>query len=165
MRSNVHYTRFWCTSIIILILDQLTKLWVLYTIEPGTYNYPPPIPIIPNWFYLVHIYNTGAAWGIFSGGTLWFSLLAIATIIAIYFFRHKLELNRPAVQFSIGLLTGGILGNLIDRLYRGHVIDFLDLHLPNYRWPAFNIADSAIFLGVTLYLIIIIFDSKKTKKN
>lgn len=161
MKKTFKYTRLLCIAFAVVILDQLTKLWILKTIEPGTYIDPPPIPVIPNFFYIVHIYNTGAAWGTFAGGSFWFGLLAIAVIVGIFIFRKNLQLERTPMQYSVGLLLGGIIGNLIDRFSYGHVIDFLDVHLPGYRWPAFNIADAAIFSGVVLYVIITLLDSPK----
>lgn len=155
------YTILLCVAFVVVVLDQLTKLWILNTIEPGTYIDPPPLPVIPGFFYIVHIYNTGAAWGTFAGGSFWLGLLAVAVIIGIFIFRKSLGLERTSMQYGVGLLLGGIIGNLIDRFYRGHVIDFLDIHLPGYRWPAFNIADSAIFLGITLYVIVVLLDSFK----
>ena len=73
--------------------------------------------------------------------------------MVIYRYRRCLALKQPFMQVSFGLLCGGIVGNLIDRIFHGHVIDFLDVHLPFYRWPAFNIADMGITLGLFLYLV------------
>lgn len=163
--EKIKYIRLIAVALIVVILDQLTKYWVSIRIEPGTYIYPEPIPIIKNFFYLVHIHNTGAAWGTFSGGSLWLGILALLVIGSFFLFRKHLELERPAVQLIMGLLIGGIIGNLIDRFYRGYVIDFIDIHLPGYRWPAFNIADSAICIAVVLYILITILDfSKKEPK-
>jgi len=159
------YIRLVATALVIVILDQLTKYWVSIKIEPGTYIFPEPIPVIKNFFYLVHIHNTGAAWGSFSGGSLWLGILALLVISSLFFFRKYLELERSLMQYVMGLLLGGIIGNLIDRFYRGYVIDFIDIHLPGYRWPAFNIADSAICIAVVLYIVLIILDSfKKANK-
>lgn len=155
------YIRLLWVASVVLILDQATKLWILRAVEPETYISPPPIPVIQNFFYIVHIYNTGAAWGTFAGGSFWLGLLAVAVVIAIFIFRKSLGLERPVMQYSIGLLLGGIIGNLIDRFCYGHVIDFIDIHLPGYRWPAFNIADAAIFSGVVIYVIVVILDSFK----
>lgn len=152
-------------ALVVLILDQATKLWILHNVQPETYINPPPIPVIPGFYYIVHIYNTGAAWGMFAGGSLWLGLLAIAVIIGIYIFRHSLGLEKPLMQYSIGLLLGGIIGNLIDRFSYGHVIDFIDIHLPGYRWPAFNIADAAIFSGIAIYIIVSLSDSLKKEKE
>lgn len=111
------------------------------------------IEIIPNFFYLCHIGNKGAAWGILAGYGFWLSILAVLALIAIYCFRRQLALKQPAMQVSFGLLCGGILGNLTDRILYSHVVDFLDVHLPGYRWPAFNIADAGITAGLLLYLV------------
>jgi signal peptidase II len=78
--------------------------------------------------------------------------LAVLTLAGIYFWRHALGLRGTAARVSFGLLCGGIVGNLIDRLLHGHVIDFIDLHFGNYIYPTFNIADSGICVGVLLYL-------------
>ncbi len=155
------YTRLFCTAVVVLILDQITKLWIINTVEPGTYIDPPPIPVIPGFYYIVHIYNTGGAWGSFAGGSFWLGLLGLAVVIGIFIFRKKLGLEQVSMQYSIGLLVGGVLGNVIDRFSYGHVIDFIDIHLPGYRWPAFNIADAAIFSGIAIYVIVILLDSSK----
>jgi signal peptidase II len=147
------YGRFWVTLLVILLADQASKACVLKYIAANTYFEPEPIPVIPNFFYLVNVSNSGAAWGIFSKYTLWLACLGVAALGAIYFFRQQLELSKPLLQYTFGLLCGGIIGNLIDRLTTGHVVDFLDFHLPGYRYPAFNVADSGITVGVTIYLL------------
>jgi signal peptidase II len=97
--------------------------------------------------------------------------LAVIALAAIFHWRRSLELERKSVQFSFGLLTGGIVGNVVDRLLYGHVVDFIDINPPGYgflvkhllgwpegsRWPAFNIADSGICIGVFLYMGISFF--------
>ena len=97
------------------------------------------------------------------------TLLSFAVLLFIFCFRKQLELHRDTVQIAFGLLIGGILGNLIDRIRVGHVIDFIDIHLPFTlpyilpygRWPAFNIADSAIVVGMLFYLLLSLSDTKK----
>jgi signal peptidase II len=138
---------------VVFLLDQITKFWVDATIPFETYFEPGRITVVPSFFHLVHVGNTGAAWGMFAGKSFWLALLALATLGAIYFFRRQLELSRPVVQVIFGLLCGGIVGNLVDRLLHGHVIDFLLFTFGSFDWPAFNIADSAICIGVGLYLI------------
>jgi len=122
-----------------------------------------------SWFQLVHIGNEGAAWGILSGYRFFLVLVAVVALAAIYFYRGALELKRASMQFSFGLIVGGIIGNLLDRTIYGHVVDFLDFHLPGvpflgiapYRWPAFNVADMGISCGVILYLILSFWPQKK----
>lgn len=150
----------------IIGFDQWTKYWVLHNIPEGTYfkeGFLPPYPVIPDFLYIVHIYNPGAAWGMFSGYSGVLAIIALIALWGIYHFRHELALGQPFMQYAFGLLCGGIVGNLIDRLQHGHVIDFIDVHLPGYRWPAFNIADSAITCGVGLYLIYSILEWRRTR--
>ena len=87
-----------------------------------------------------------------AGRSALLALLALGTLGAIYFWRHSLGLRQPLAQVSFGLLCGGIVGNLVDRLAHGHVIDFIDLHFGSYIYPTFNVADSGICIGVILYL-------------
>ena len=138
----------------VFVLDQATKLWIEAHLPYGTYGEPGAIPVIRGFFYLVHVGNTGAAWSLFSGNSSALALLAAATLLAIFLWRRQLGLRQTAVQVSFGLLCGGILGNLADRLlHHGRVIDFLDFHFGRYIYPTFNIADSAICAGVGLYLL------------
>lgn len=154
LSRTLAYKRLYITALVLFALDQLTKLWVQTSIPPYTYIDPAPIEVIPGLFYWVHIYNEGAAWGMFSGYGLWLAALGILTLGAIFLLRKELELKRCSMQYAIGMLCGGIIGNLTDRLFHGHVIDFIDIHLPGYRWPAFNIADCGITIGVALYIVL-----------
>jgi signal peptidase II len=88
----------------------------------------------------------------FAGRSILLACLAVGTLVAIYFWRHSLGLRDRVSQISFGLLCGGIVGNLVDRLVHKHVIDFIDLHFGSYIYPTFNIADSGICVGVILYL-------------
>ena len=155
--------RFLVTFLLIIVLDQLTKLLVMHYLpwSPESPVYAlegknPPICVIDGFFYIVHITNQGAAWGILSGQTYLLTSIALVTLAALWFFRKQLGFEYPAVQYAMGLFCGGIIGNLIDRICYGHVVDFLDVHLPiiNYRWPAFNVADCGIAVGVGLYIIV-----------
>ncbi len=139
--------------------DQLTKWIVIQNIPYGTYH--NPISVIPGFLYWVHIGNKGAAWGLLEGAGTFLATIAIATIALVIVFRKSLHLQQLPMQVTFGLLIGGILGNLYDRLVIGHVTDFIDVHLPFYRWPAFNIADSAICVAVFFYFILS-FRGKKT---
>ena len=177
LKSSVAgYKNLLIIAVSVFILDQLTKLWVVNNIAPSSYSFPyhsDVIEVIKNFFYIVHIGNEGAAWGIFAGHRKILTLLAIVAIFAVFKFRHSLELNRKSMQFAFGLLIGGVLGNLVDRIQHGHVIDFLDFHfgftipliLPNGRYPAFNIADCGIVIGVFSYMIISLTQSSKDEEN
>jgi signal peptidase II len=136
----------------ILVLDQLTKAAIAAKLSFGTYGEPEAITVVPGFFYLVHVGNTGAAWSILTGKSVLLAALAAATLVAIFFWRRALGLRDRIAQICFGLLCGGIAGNLIDRLVHGHVIDFLDFHFGSYVYPTFNVADSGICVGVLLYL-------------
>ena len=168
--TKVLYYRLFIIAGVILVLDQITKILVQHSIPfESSYFDPNRITVIEDFFYLVHIGNQGAAWGIFSEYSGILTLLSFAVLLFIFCFREQLELHRGTVQIAFGLLIGGILGNLIDRIRVGHVIDFIDIHLPFTlpyilpygRWPAFNIADSAIVLGMLFYLLLSLSDTKK----
>lgn len=139
-------------ALAIFLLDQLTKFLIVQTLPPNTYGPPHHIPLIPGFFNLVHVGNTGAAWSLFTGKSTILALLAITTLTAIFFWRHSLGLRVLTTQISFGLLCGGIVGNLVDRLVYRYVIDFLDFHFGSYTYPTFNVADSAICVGVVIYL-------------
>lgn len=148
------------TAAVIFILDQVSKAWIFKNLPLDSYFYPDSIEVIEGFFYIVHIGNEGAAWGMLSGYSGWLALFALLALYAIYKLRHTLELNRRIMQFSFGLLIGGIIGNLVDRMIHGHVIDFLDFHfpfsipwiMPTGRYPSFNIADCGIVVGVLIYM-------------
>jgi len=148
------YLRFWSTLLVILILDQLSK-WIIVDFSGFTRGLYPPfdgIVVIPGFFNLVYTVNYGAAWGMLQGFGWLLIVLAFVVLAMITCFRRDLGLGKPPQQWAFGLICAGILGNTIDRLFRGHVVDFLDFHLPMYRWPTFNVADSAIVVGTLIYL-------------
>jgi len=133
-------------------LDQLTKSWIASRLPFGTYGEPHAIRLLRGVLYFVHVGNTGAAWSLFAGQSVFLALLAAATLIGIFIWRKALGLQQRIPQICFGLLCGGISGNLLDRLLHGHVIDFIDVHFGSYIYPTFNVADSAICVGVILYL-------------
>ena len=142
-------------AVTVFALDQATKLAVAANIpfDPlHSHGIGRDVTVIPGFCYLIHVGNTGAAWSMFSGRSIPLALLALATLVGIYLWRHSLGLRQPLTQVAFGLLCGGIVGNLVDRLLHGHVIDFLDLHFGTYIYPTFNVADSGICVGVILYL-------------
>jgi signal peptidase II len=147
------YRWFFLIAVLIFTGDQVSKMWIHKTLPFNSYYPPDAIAIVPGFFNIVHVGNTGAAWGLFAGKSFWLALLAVVTLLAIFIFRRHLALERPLVQVSFGLLCGGIVGNLVDRILHGHVIDFLDFHFGSFVWPAFNLADAAICIGVGLYIL------------
>jgi signal peptidase II len=147
------YRRFWLFALGAFALDQITKVMIAERLPYNSYGSAVHIEIIPGFFNLVHVGNTGAAWSMFAGQSFWLGLLAVATLAAMFHWRRTLGLDQPAAQPAFGLLCGGIAGNLVDRFAHGHVIDFLDFHFGGYTYPTFNIADSAICIGVFWYIL------------
>jgi len=142
-------------ALVIIIADQITKWWATDLLSSGR------ITVIKNFFYLTLVHNRGAAFGIFPGRNILFIVLSLLTIAALIFFYRSFFSGSSLARISGGLILGGAVGNLIDRFRFNYVVDFLDFQFGSYHWPAFNIADSAICVGVTL-LIITVLLSKKT---
>ena len=136
-------------AITIAALDQATKWLVVRSISPEESR-----TVINGFFSLVNWRNTGAAWGVFQHYNFLLTAISLLTVLALCFFRRSFRLNHAGPRLALGLIIGGILGNLIDRLRVGSVIDFLLFYIGQYRWPAFNLADSAICIGVGLYVIL-----------
>lgn len=131
-------------AVSILICDQITKFIVQGLIPLDT-----SIPIIKDLFHLTLVFNRGAAFGIFKAQTAFFIAIAVATIIFIIYYFPRLKKDEIFIKLGLASILGGVLGNLIDRLRFGYVIDFLDFRI----WPVFNIADSAITIGAILLVM------------
>jgi signal peptidase II len=142
---------------VVLALDQFTKWLVLRTIWEGDER-----PVIPGFFNLAHRVNTGAAWSLFTGNNALLAAVALVALVALTLTRHHFRANTFAGQIAFGLIFGGIIGNLTDRLLPGRhaVVDFLHFYLQRrgtaeaLDFPAFNVADSAICTGVALIFLI-----------
>ena len=133
----------WLISGLTLLADRLTKQLVIASFHPGQ-----SLPLIPSILHLTYVQNTGAAFGLFKGRQLLFIVISVAVIGWI----SRELLTRPPtdarVTWACGLILGGAVGNLIDRLRVGYVVDFIDLRV----WPVFNVGDSAITIGIALLL-------------
>jgi signal peptidase II len=110
-----------------------------------------PLPVFGQWFFIGHAQNTGAAWGLWQGCNRGLAALGLLVVAAICWRYAQTVRTHP---IAYGLLSGGILGNVLDRLRQGGVTDFIDIHLPFYRWPSFNLADTAICLAVGALLLL-----------
>lgn len=145
----------------IIVIDQITKAYI-----DGSMYLHESISIIPGYFNLTYIRNPGAAFGIMgttsSGFRLVFffltSILAMGLLITIFL---RLDPHDWWGQLTIASIFGGAIGNFIDRLQYGEVIDFLDFYINGYHWPAFNVADSAISVGVVSLLLLFAFEKRK----
>jgi signal peptidase II len=141
------------TIAIIVPLDQITKIWI-----DKTMTLHQSIPVIPDFFSLTYIRNAGAAFGLFSGdvGDLRSAAFITISLIALSilgFFYSKTPHEDRILRLALSMVTGGAIGNLIDRIRMGEVIDFLDFYIRSYHWPAFNVADSCISIGVGLLIL------------
>lgn len=148
---------------LVIIFDQLSKIWIVNNfILYGTRE------VIPGFFNLVYVVNTGAAFSMFADvDSPWrhyfFVTIGVGAMVGLTIFAYSLRKEHIIYTLSLGLIAGGAIGNLIDRLYYGHVVDFLDVYVNRYHWPAFNIADSAICVGAVLYLIITLKEARREK--
>jgi signal peptidase II len=146
------YGFFWSFALLAFSADLLSKIWITHRMPLGSYG-TRALTIFPGFFNLVHVGNTGAAWSMFTGKSTLLAILAVATLAAVFIWRRELGLRQTAAQICFGLLCGGTVGNLVDRLIHQHVIDFLDFHFGAYIYPTFNIADAAICVGVFGYIL------------
>ena len=146
--------------IVIFLIDLLSKHIVMKSISLNE-----SIDIIKNFFRLTYTHNDGAAFGIFGWKTIFILIVSFFVLSYLLFelFRNK-KANRT-IDLGITLIIGGLLGNLIDRLYFGYVRDFLDFKIFNYDFAIFNIGDTAIVIGATLFLIGIIMEEKICKSK
>lgn len=139
----------YCVSLtgIILLTDQISKAVVEKYLDQT-------IRVIPGFFSLVKVGNSGAAWGMFSGQRWLLLAISILFFIGVIFFFRSLTEGWRERYYAAALILGGILGNSVDRIWRGgFVVDFLDFYINKYHWPAFNVADSAICIGVGIFIL------------
>ncbi len=145
--------------LIYVALDHITKFLVIKNIPYGSFIK------INDYFSLVNISNTGVAFSMFQNNNIFFICLVSLVILFLIFFlyKNKKELTKIQTHSLLLILSGGI-GNLIDRLFRGAVVDFIDVGYKNvYRWPAFNVAYSCVCICVKLFIIFLLFFNKKAK--
>lgn len=143
-------------TIIILVLDQITKFIIASSMEVGD-----SFEVIPNFLNITSHRNDGAAWGILSGKMSFFFIITIIILVVLIVFYIKEAKNNLLMQIAISLLFAGALGNFIDRVLHGEVVDFVDTYIFGYNFPIFNVADSSLTIGVLLIIIALLTDMKK----
>ena len=143
-------------AVVTVFLDQLTKWWIL----TGVMTPPQNIPVT-GFFNLVLVYNRGVSFGFLGGAPSWATaaLIIFALLLSVALCIWMWRAENLLLGTALGFVVGGAIGNVIDRFLHGAVVDFLDFHVAGYHWPAFNVADSAITIGV----VILIIDSLKSK--
>ena len=151
------YTKLAIVAGLLVLADQISKAFILKYLP-----YHQNIPIVEGFFNITHIRNPGGAFGLMANMTpavrtvvfLFISSLAVGLIL--YFYK-KTPSSQPLLATGFALIFGGAIGNLIDRVRFGNVVDFLDFHLGNLHWPAFNIADSGITIGIFIFIFHLVF--------
>lgn len=157
MKSN---QKIYSINAIVIIIDIFTKLLVTTKLKENDL-----ISIIPNFFSIYFVKNTGAAFSILQDSTIFLVILSALIIVVLDRFIKK-EKNMPRLQkLSFGLVMGGIFGNMIDRIINHSVTDFISFRIFNYNFPVFNIADIGITVGACLLVISILIEEKKISKN
>jgi signal peptidase II len=144
------------TAIVVTLVDQWTKYLVRVDFQYGESR-----PVIENFFHLTYVRNTGAAWGMLGDHTHILTIISIVMLIIMIVFRRSFLNNTFSHRLALGLMIGGIVGNLLDRIRQNWVTDFFDFFIGGWHWPCFNIADSAICIGVGIYLISGLFERDK----
>ncbi|MGE5340118.1 MAG: signal peptidase II [Candidatus Omnitrophota bacterium] len=140
---------------LIILLDQISKHIVLAVFRQEPYRV---IPVIKDFFLLRYVENNGAVWGIFSHSAnkaipILITISSMIALTVVFYFFLKIESGCLVELTSLSFIIGGAIGNIIDRLYHGYVVDFIELYVKSYHWPTFNVADSFISIGVVLLIL------------
>ncbi|MDQ5987650.1 MAG: Lipoprotein signal peptidase [Syntrophus sp. SKADARSKE-3] len=154
---------FLLTVLAVVALDQATKFFI-----DGAMTLHASIPVIPGFFSITYIRNPGAAFGFLAGApavfrSFFFLAVTIAAVVLILYYLHKTPGRGQLLTVSLSLILAGALGNMVDRLRLGEVIDFLDVYIGTAHWPAFNVADSAICVGAAVLFLALIRQDKEDK--
>ncbi len=157
------YKNFALVTVISLILDQVSKIYIDSNFAIGESH-----AVIGNFFHITYVRNPGAAFGILSDSAMrvpFFLSISVIATLGILWYVRKVTADKQWQLAALGLILSGALGNFIDRSRLGEVIDFLDVHWYNYHWPAFNVADSAICVGVGIMLICTWHEERHQKQS
>uniref|UniRef100_UPI00405613EF signal peptidase II n=1 Tax=Candidatus Electrothrix sp. TaxID=2170559 RepID=UPI00405613EF len=156
--------RFFIIMALVVVGDQLTKVWIL-----DNFALYDSRVIIPGFFNLTFLRNTGAAFGMLSDmPLLWrqifFITIAAVALVTLVVMQRKMGKENAWYTVCFALIGGGAVGNVIDRVLYGSVVDFLDVYIGKYHWPAFNVADSGITVGVTIFLLLQFFEKEEKQE-
>ncbi|BDG35071.1 signal peptidase II [Saccharococcus caldoxylosilyticus] len=151
---------YYIIALAVIAIDQWTKWLIVKYMRLGE-----SIPIIPNVLYITSHRNRGAAWGILQGQFWLFYLITVIVVIGLIVYIQRLPRGERLFGVALGLMLGGAIGNFIDRLFRKEVVDFIHAYIGTYSFPVFNIADSALTIGVALLFIKMFFFATSEKEN
>ncbi|AOM12539.1 MULTISPECIES: lipoprotein signal peptidase LspA [Bacillus cereus group] len=150
---------YYVIALFVIAIDQISKWLIVKNMELGT-----SIPIIDNVLYITSHRNRGAAWGILENKMWFFYIITVVFVVFIVFYMKKYAKTDKLLGISLGLIFGGAIGNFIDRVFRQEVVDFIHVYIFSYNYPVFNIADSALCIGVVLIIIQTLLEGKKAKE-
>lgn len=140
---NTPRSLFWVLLPALVVLDQVTKVWVEKNFWPGK-----SVPIIPGFFNLTYVLNDGMAFGMFQGRNTLLFIVVSGIMAGMIWWSRTLDWNKAELNILASMILSGAIGNLVDRMRLGHVIDFADFYVGSAHWPAFNVADSCITVSV-----------------
>jgi signal peptidase II len=146
---------------LVVLLDQLSKIWIVASLRLHE-----GFPLIDGFFNIVHVRNPGAAFGFLAGApplfrSVFFIAVTVAAILLILRYLRTSRIEEPSLVWALALILSGAVGNLIDRVRFGEVVDFLDVYVGTYHWPAFNVADSAISVGAAILMMVLLTRHKE----
>ncbi|WP_409305351.1 signal peptidase II [Peribacillus sp. SCS-155] len=151
---------YYVVAMFVFALDQITKWLIVKNMELGE-----SIEVIQDFLYITSHRNRGAAWGILQGQMWFFYLITTAVIIALIYYIQKMGRQSKLLGISLALMLGGAIGNFIDRIVRKEVVDFINTYIFTYNFPIFNVADSALCIGVGLMIIYMLLEEKLAKEK
>jgi signal peptidase II len=143
-------------ALLVILLDQTTKAWII-----STMRLHDSFAVIVGFFNITHIRNPGAAFGFLAGAPplfrhIFFLVVTVAALLLILHYLYVSRIEESSLVAALALILAGAVGNLIDRIRFGEVVDFLDVYIGSYHWPAFNVADSAITIGAAVLMTVLI---------
>ncbi|QOY34394.1 signal peptidase II [Anaerobacillus isosaccharinicus] len=152
--------KYYILALFVLILDQLTK-WIIVTKT----TLHQKIPVIENLLYITSHRNKGAAFGILQGQMWLFFIVTVIVVAFVAYYINKHAHESKLLGISLGLVLGGAIGNFVDRLFRGEVVDFIDVYIFTYDFAIFNVADMALVIGVGVLMLQIFLEEGKTREK
>ncbi len=151
---------YYILTLLVILLDQWTKWLIVASMEIGE-----SVKVIDDIIHITSHRNRGAAWGMLEGKFWLFYIITAIVVVALVYFMQTEAKGKPLMKTSLAILLGGAIGNFIDRLFRGEVVDFIQTFIFGYHFPIFNIADAALTIGVLLLFGAMFIEDRKGKKE
>ncbi|SFA75158.1 MULTISPECIES: signal peptidase II [unclassified Bacillus (in: firmicutes)] len=151
---------YYILALFVILLDQVTKWLIVQRLQLGE-----SIKVIEDVFYITSHRNQGAAWGILQGQMWFFYVITVVVIIGLIYYIQTAVKGKKLFGISLGLMLGGAIGNFIDRVYRKEVVDFVQTFIFGYDFPVFNIADSALVIGVALLMLQMLREEREAREK